>query len=201
MALPSIALDSRKAQLDLILDKVCVALQLTDTQYEDAGQKAEAVERWLSADDSPLLPFQPLIYPQGSMRIGTTNRPWSGEEFDQAGFDIAQAFAIGQLRKAETKELIQAGKAALSKIAVITRDAFLKLVGGKMLHHLREDRSAKMHAPWSRLQVARPPSPQTCVRCKGSFITWASADASRAPPWRTPTSPSTGAFTPTSPKC
>jgi len=30
-----------------------------------------------------------------------------------------------------------------------------------MLHHLREDRSAKMHAPLSGLQVARPPSPQT----------------------------------------
>src|SRR5450755_499938 len=79
----------------------------------------------------------------------------------QAGFDIAQTFAIGQLREAETKKLIQARKAALSKIAVVTRDAFLKLVGGKMLHHLGEDCSANMHAPLSGLKTVRPASPHT----------------------------------------
>src|SRR5271169_3996172 len=65
----------------------------------------------------------------------------------QTGLDIAQAFAIGQLGEAKTKKLIQAGKAALSKIACVTRYAFLKLIGGEMLHHLGEDCSANQHAP------------------------------------------------------
>src|SRR5271169_148536 len=79
----------------------------------------------------------------------------------QTGLDIAQAFAIGQLREAKTKKLIQAGKAALTKIPRVTRDAFLKLVCGEMLHHLGEDCSANKHAPLSGLLRIRPPRLQT----------------------------------------
>jgi len=82
MAQPAIALDTRQGQLDSLLEQVCLALQLTATQYNDARQKYEAVGAWLSADGSRLQVFQPVIYPQGSMRLGTTNRPWVGEEFD-----------------------------------------------------------------------------------------------------------------------
>jgi hypothetical protein len=82
MAQPAIALDTRQGQLDSLLEQVCLALQLTPTQYNDARQKYEAVGAWLSADGSLLQVFQPVIYPQGSMRLGTTNRPWVGEEFD-----------------------------------------------------------------------------------------------------------------------
>ena len=82
MAQPAIALDTRQGQLDSLLEQVCLALQLTATQYNDARRKYEAVGAWLSADGSRLQVFQPVIYPQGSMRLGTTNRPWVGEEFD-----------------------------------------------------------------------------------------------------------------------
>ncbi|MBS1827739.1 MAG: nucleotidyltransferase [Acidobacteria bacterium] len=82
MAQTAMALDTRQGQLDTLLEQVCVNLQLTQTQYQDAMQKYEAVGRWLSAEDSALHVFQPLIYPQGSMRLGTTNRPWFREEFD-----------------------------------------------------------------------------------------------------------------------
>lgn len=82
MSAPSLALQSRQAQLDFFLEQVCVALQLTDPQYEDARQKYQAVGKWLSVPGSPLSQFEPVIYPQGSMRIGTTNRPWVGDEFD-----------------------------------------------------------------------------------------------------------------------
>lgn len=82
MAVSAFALDSRQSQLDSILEQVCLALQLTEAQYEDAKGKYETVGKWLSADSSSLLRFKPLIYPQGSMRTGTTNRPWRGTEFD-----------------------------------------------------------------------------------------------------------------------
>ncbi|MCE5311465.1 MAG: nucleotidyltransferase [Acidobacteriales bacterium] len=82
MAHPAIALDSRQGQLDSLLEQICIALQITPTQYADAKQKYEAVGEWLSADGSLLQVFHPMIYPQGSMRLGTTNRPWVGEEFD-----------------------------------------------------------------------------------------------------------------------
>jgi hypothetical protein len=82
MAQPAIAFDTKQGQLDALLDQVCLALQLTPTQYLDAKKKYEAVGEWLAAEGSLLEPFRPVIYPQGSMRIGTTNRPWVGEEFD-----------------------------------------------------------------------------------------------------------------------
>src|SRR6266478_1734468 len=82
MSAPSLALQSRQTQLDFFFEQVCVALQLTESQYEDARRKYGAVGNWLSAPSSILSPFQPVIYPQGSMRIGTTNRPWAGDEFD-----------------------------------------------------------------------------------------------------------------------
>ena len=82
MAYPALALDSRQTQWDNLLEQVCLALQLTQTQYEDAKQKYESVGSWLSAEGSQLRPFAPDIYPQGSMRLGTTNRPWRGEEYD-----------------------------------------------------------------------------------------------------------------------
>jgi hypothetical protein len=82
MAAPNLALDSRQTQLDSLLEQVCRSLQLTPSQYEEAKQKYEAVGSWLQAEGSPLRPFLPDIYPQGSMRLGTTNRPWRGEEYD-----------------------------------------------------------------------------------------------------------------------
>jgi hypothetical protein len=82
MVSPALSLDSRQAQLDSLLELICLALQLTQTQYDDAKRKYEAVGAWLSTEGSPLRPLAPDIYPQGSMRLGTTNRPWRGEEYD-----------------------------------------------------------------------------------------------------------------------
>jgi hypothetical protein len=71
------ALD-RQDWLDRHLARVCLILQLTDAQYKDAKLKYEAVGRVLSSEGSLLAAYGPEIYPQGSMLLGTTNRPWRG---------------------------------------------------------------------------------------------------------------------------
>src|ERR1700678_2718102 len=68
--------------LDGILEHVCVDVQLTSAQYEAATKKNGSIGRWLADSSSPLSSYAPDIYPQGSMRLGTTIRPWRGEEFD-----------------------------------------------------------------------------------------------------------------------
>jgi Second Messenger Oligonucleotide or Dinucleotide Synthetase domain len=73
---------SRAAWLDRQLERVCLQLQLTNTQYRNAEIKYHAVGDWLSARDSELAPFAPEIFPQGSMLLGTTLRPWRGIEYD-----------------------------------------------------------------------------------------------------------------------
>lgn len=68
-------------QLDEILIRICIALQLTRTQYELAAEHYGAVAKWLSAG-GPLAAILQDIFPQGSLRIGTTVRPWLREEYD-----------------------------------------------------------------------------------------------------------------------
>jgi len=68
--------------LDQLLDYSCRELQLSPTSHEKAEQRYRAVGAWLSAEGSPLLPFSPTIYPQGSFRIGTTVLPIGRNEHD-----------------------------------------------------------------------------------------------------------------------
>jgi len=65
----------------------------------------------------------------------------------QTRFDVAQTLAVRQLGEGESKKLIPARKSAEFMIAVITIHAFLKLVGRKVIHQLREYRSAGIHTP------------------------------------------------------
>lgn len=68
--------------LDDLLEEICLVLQLTPTLYENARTKYEAIAAWLAAPGSNLLPYAPLIFPQGSFRIQTTVRPWRYDEYD-----------------------------------------------------------------------------------------------------------------------
>lgn len=78
----SAGLSPRVAWLDRQLERSCLQLQLTDTQYRNAESKYLAVGNWLSSRDSELAPFAPEIFPRGSMLLGTTLRPWRGVEYD-----------------------------------------------------------------------------------------------------------------------
>jgi hypothetical protein len=76
----------------------------------------------------------------------------------QASFDIAKALAVGQLREAQAQKLIPTRKSVISEIAAVTAYTFPEFVGGQVRHHLREDRSAKIHAPLSGDTVIYPRS-------------------------------------------
>lgn len=75
-------LESVNAQLDALLEFVCVELQLTQTQYDDATRSYTAVGEFLDQPGTTLAPLVPTIFPQGSMSLGTTNKPRDDEEFD-----------------------------------------------------------------------------------------------------------------------
>lgn len=64
------------------MDRVCRLLELTPTQYREAEAKYRAVGRWLADSDSLLAIWEPEIYPQGSMLLGTTVRPYGRNEYD-----------------------------------------------------------------------------------------------------------------------
>lgn len=68
--------------LDYLLAQVAEAVQLTNDQYNRATGHYEAVGDWLAAPGGPLAAFAPTIYPQGSMRLGTTVKPRGEVEYD-----------------------------------------------------------------------------------------------------------------------
>lgn len=80
---PQIALlaTQRKKTLVSILDQLCQQLELTDTQYQTARDRYETVGAWLGGANSYDL-RQSIIYPQGSVALGTAIKPLGQNEFD-----------------------------------------------------------------------------------------------------------------------
>jgi len=74
--------DSFDTQLDDLLERICVALELSRTQHKTAEGRYGAIGEWLSVPGSSLARFRPEIYPQGSLRIGTTVKPLARLEYD-----------------------------------------------------------------------------------------------------------------------
>lgn len=74
--------DDPTVQLDDQLDKMAESLQLDDTRRERMETAYKAVHQFVM--DDPIF-FKGLVseaYAQGSVRIGTTNKPYTGSEFD-----------------------------------------------------------------------------------------------------------------------
>jgi hypothetical protein len=67
-------------ELDALLNEICGALQISPTQYKNAEEKYQNVGKWLAAPESPIAALKPEIYPQGSMALQTTVRPWTDED-------------------------------------------------------------------------------------------------------------------------
>jgi hypothetical protein len=93
------------SQLDELLELVVRSLQLTQTQHRSAEAKYLAVGSWLHEADSPLQELNPEIYPQGSLRIGTTVRPIKYCEFD---LDLVSELSDPRLEATQAYELVWA---------------------------------------------------------------------------------------------
>jgi hypothetical protein len=90
---PTIRL-ARKIEAYELLRQICEELDITPTQYEQALSAYRGISTWLAASNSAL--FKNVeIYAHGSMGIRTTNKPWSGEEFD---VDLISHFPMAPTR-------------------------------------------------------------------------------------------------------
>lgn len=65
-----------------VIDRLIADVELTPTQYEEAKSSYEAVGKVLLGHSSPVRFFLPEVFPQGSMRLGTTVRPVGKDHFD-----------------------------------------------------------------------------------------------------------------------
>lgn len=69
-------------QLDELLQLICEELQLPRSRYLHAVERYEAACHWIEAPGSVLAAYHPKIYPQGSMKHGTTVKRTDCEEYD-----------------------------------------------------------------------------------------------------------------------
>jgi len=70
------------SNLDQLLQGISRRLQLSQSQHKRAVDHYNAVAKLLLTVGSPVAQYGPTIYPQGSLRIGTTVKPYKGNEFD-----------------------------------------------------------------------------------------------------------------------
>jgi hypothetical protein len=64
----------------------------------------------------------------------------------QAGFDIPEAFAVGQLSEGHAEVMVEAGKLFDLEVAIVAFYALMKGMEWKMLHHLRENELSGIHS-------------------------------------------------------
>lgn len=83
--------ESFEAQVDDLLMRICVELQLDESRYKLAEANYQAVGKWLEQQSS-LAQLTPAIYPQGSMLLNTTVKPLFGDEYD---LDFVLEFICG----------------------------------------------------------------------------------------------------------
>jgi hypothetical protein len=72
---------ARKVEVASALERLCQSLEPSDSQYELAKKRYEAVGLWLAEADDPELKSL-SIYLQGSTALGTVIRPIGSLEFD-----------------------------------------------------------------------------------------------------------------------
>ena len=77
----------------------------------------------------------------------------------QTGFDVAQTLAIRQLREGHAQVLIPTREPRDLVFAVVPGDTRLEFETRDVIHQLREDRAARLHAAFCDHPVARPTRP------------------------------------------
>ena len=65
----------------------------------------------------------------------------------ETGFDVAQAFAAGELGESQTEELIQTREVADTVVALIASHTAVEIVSGEKVQQLRENDPSSMHRP------------------------------------------------------
>lgn len=96
--------------LDDALIRICDLMQLSNTQYTLAEQHYHAICDWLSAPESILSDYDPDLYPQGSVALGTTVKPQRSEEYD---VDLVCELAIDHSKVSRPVDLLDAIEARM----------------------------------------------------------------------------------------
>ncbi|MBU0507438.1 nucleotidyltransferase [bacterium] len=90
-----------------LLEVLGEQLDITDSQHEAAKSHYKAVGAWLNQEDSEIAKYNPIIFPQGSFRLGTVVRPIGDvDEYDVDLVCELQALNQRAVTPLQLKELV-----------------------------------------------------------------------------------------------
>lgn len=70
----------RRTQFSRILGYIADSLDISEARFSEAEERYQAVGKWLEREDSIVEKYAPVIYTQGSFRLGTVVKPITQEE-------------------------------------------------------------------------------------------------------------------------
>jgi len=126
-------LRQRAAGLDSLLFDVCENLQLSPTQHQKAVDRYSAIARTLDGPNSPFSHIESNLYPQGSMRLGTTVKPIDGphdldfvSEFNVSHASVNPMSLLNAMYKVFEEHGVYGGMVVLKKrcVRIIYKDEF-----------------------------------------------------------------------------
>jgi len=95
-----------RQQVNKALENLTDNIDISETRYKDAEGHYKAIGEWLGKDESPLAPYSPEIYPQGSFRLGTVVKPISDK--DEYDIDLVCQLELSkqEVTQKELKQMI-----------------------------------------------------------------------------------------------
>jgi hypothetical protein len=89
-----------------IFEEIAATIDIPDSAYETAEKRYQDLGRWFGRTESNCCGFNPHIFPQGSFRLGTVNRPVIEDEpYD---LDLGCNLQIGVSKSTYTQEQLKA---------------------------------------------------------------------------------------------
>lgn len=92
-----------------VLKGILEKLELPDGAYEKAEKRYKDIGEWLHREDSSCLEYDPLVFPQGSFRLGTAIKPDADEEYDlDMGCNLRQGLSKCNITQEQLKKHVGA---------------------------------------------------------------------------------------------
>ncbi len=89
-----------------LLEILAQELDISETALQAATDRYNSMGDWLNRPQSSLLPYRPLIYPQGSINLGTVTKPCNDEDHYDIDLVCEVVRSKAEISQEKLKELI-----------------------------------------------------------------------------------------------
>jgi hypothetical protein len=98
--------NERKNQFSLMLEQLANSLDISEARFKEAEDRYQAVGKFLERDESIVAKYIPVIYTQGSFRLGTVIKPVTDAEEYDLDLVCQLNLAKNQISQKQLKEII-----------------------------------------------------------------------------------------------